>query len=120
MKYSIRLLAPASFRRAAARPPRAGPPHRPASSGRTRRRSGALDPGGAVGVVLLLPDRHDLLETFDDERAGGERLVSVPGRNRDDDADLSDIEEADPVDNGDVRRAEARFRFAADFAHHRL
>ena len=46
--------------------------------------------------------------------------VLLFARYRDDDAGLADIEEADPVENGDVRRAEARLRFAADFAHHRL
>ena len=48
----------------------------------------------AVGVVLLLPDRHRLLETIDGETRGGKRFGAMRSRRRHHDRDLSQSQHA--------------------------
>ena len=70
----------AAWRRGGARAARAGVAREPRGSGAGSPGRLALEPGRAVGVVLLLPDRHPRLERVDGEAAGGEGLVPVGRR----------------------------------------
>src|SRR5215207_10162776 len=62
----------------------------------------AAEPGSAVRIMLLLPDRDDFLDPLDRIAAGLERGVAVRRGDADDDACLTDRERADTVDYGDV------------------
>src|SRR5262245_50570555 len=80
----------------------------------------ALIPGEAgmdpllapVLPVLLFPDGYELLERVDEPAAGLEGLLAMGAAHRYDDADLTQFELSDPVDQGqlDDRPAPARFR----------
>src|SRR5262249_16486879 len=55
---------------------------------------------GPVGPVLLLPDRHDVLECIDEPAAGFECLVAVGTTDCDHDTDIPQVEMADSVNHG--------------------
>ena len=57
---------------------------------------------GAVGPGFALPDGHDFLQGVDQPAAGFEGLVAVRAAHGDDDADLAEVEMADPMDDGEV------------------
>src|SRR5713101_1162151 len=59
-------------------------------------------PDLAVLEVLLLPDRHRLLQGIDGEAAGLEGLAAVGRGDRDHHARLPDLEAADAMDEGDA------------------
>src|SRR5260370_40192795 len=56
----------------------------------------------AVLEVLLLPDRHRLLQGIDGEAAGLEGFATVRRGDRDHHARLPDLEAADAMDEGDA------------------
>src|SRR5216684_6703196 len=60
-------------------------------------------PDLAVLEVLLLPDRHRLLQGVDGEAAGLESLGAMGRRHRDHDARLADLQAADAVHERDPR-----------------
>ncbi len=78
-----------------------------------------VEPGRAVGVELLLPDRHLRLERVDRETAGGERLGAMRRRDRHRDTRLADLERAEPVDEPHRGHRKALARLAGDLLHQR-
>ena len=74
----------------------------------------AAQPGRAVGIMLLLPDRHDLFDPLDRVPTGVERGVAMRGRHADDDARLPDRQRPDAMDDGDVLDAPALADLVAD------
>src|SRR5439155_5255809 len=79
-----------------------------------------VDPDRSVVGVLLLPDRHDLLEPVDREPAGGEGFSAVRRRDRDHDGVVPDRECADAVVHGDAQRSPTGLRLRDDLADLRL
>src|SRR6185295_13330268 len=76
------------------------------------------DPDLAVLEMLLLPDRHRLLERVDGEAARLEGLRAMGRGHRDHHARLADLQPADAVDEGDSRdRGPAAADGRADLAH---
>src|SRR5215470_478162 len=76
------------------------------------------DPHLAVLEVLLLPDRHRLLERVDREAARLEGFPAMRGGHRDEHARLTDLEAADAVDEGELADArEPRAGRHGDLAH---
>ena len=72
-----------------------------------RRAALAIDPAGVtVDVVLLLPDRHAMLDFIDDESAGAERLVTMHRADADPDRDVADGQRADAMYAGGARHTE--------------
>src|SRR5579871_1695803 len=68
----------------------------------------AVDPAGvAVAVVLLLPDRHPVLDLVDDEAAGGEGLATVRAADADPHRELAEAERTDAVHAARAAHAEA-------------
>ena len=51
----------------------------------------------AVDLVLLLPDRHAVLDRLDDVAAQGDREVAVRARDEHDEGEVADLEVADAV-----------------------
>lgn len=61
---------------------------------------------GAIGEVLLLPDRHPALHFVDDEPAGVEGGVPVGGGDADDDGKVTDFNGTGAVNAGGVEDLE--------------
>ena len=59
------------------------------------------DPLGALRPDFFLPDRDGVLEGVDGEPAGLEGFTAVRGRGGDGDADIANLEGAEPVGDGD-------------------
>src|SRR5690606_8219824 len=68
----------------------------------------------AVGVALVLPDRHARLDLVDDPAAGVEGRIAVRGAGADPDRELADGQLADAVHAAGLDRAEARHRLLDD------
>src|SRR6266850_7798374 len=76
------------------------------------------DPDFAILEVLLLPDRHRLLQRVDGEAARVEGHRAMGRGHRDHHARLADLEAADAVQEGDPRdRGPAAPDGRADLAH---
>ena len=69
---------------------------------------------GAVGPVLLLPDRHQFLEPVDRVAAGLERLGAVRAAHGHGHADLADVQLAQAMDQDDVADRPAAARVGLD------
>ncbi len=68
----------------------------------------AVDPSGVAGdVVLLLPDRHAVLDFVDDEAAGLKRFAAMARAHADPHGEFADFERADAMHAQRMRDAEA-------------
>src|SRR6266403_5005344 len=75
----------------------------------------AIDPAGVTAqVVLLLPDRHALLDLVNDVAAGEKRLVAMRCAHSHPHRQLADRKLADAVQARGVRHAKARDRLGED------
>ena len=91
----------------------------PSARGGVPRLARLVEPRRAVGVQLLLPDRHLRLERVDREAAGGERLGAVRRRDRHRDARLADLERAEAMDEPHQGHGKAPVRLGGDLLHQR-
>src|SRR5918993_3085910 len=80
----------------------------------------AAQPGSAVRIVFLFPDRNDLLDPLDCIPAGIKGCVAVRRGDADNDACLPHRERAYSMDYGDVVDAPTLADFVADLRHGEL
>src|SRR4051794_22591312 len=80
----------------------------------------APQPGSSIHIVLLLPDRDDLLDALDRISARLECGGAVSRSDANDDAGLAHRERADSVDDGDVGDSPTVPDLIADLRHAKL
>src|SRR4051794_12678151 len=71
-------------------------------------------PRGAVGVVLVLPDRHAPLHLVDDPTACSKCGVAMIGADTHPHREIADRERADPMDAADLAHAKPFDRVGED------
>src|SRR5438270_9320209 len=72
----------------------------------------AVDPDGAIGEVLFLPDGHFPLQAIDRFQGGVECRFAMGSRSGDDHARLSYLQRPEPVNDADVADSELSYDFS--------